>query len=421
MARLLRGRINFPAKIHQYKIMNDAKRHRCAVLHRRAGKTVMAVYDGLAAMLSEPLPSPRVAYIAPFLKQAKKLAWDYLASAVKNAPDYFDVNQSELQVTFKPKDAKFMLLGADNIDAIRGMYFDHVIVDELADCDPRLIPSVVRPAIADRKGRMLLMGTPKGRMNMLYDLSQVPADDPDWAFYKYKWDETGMIGAGEIDALRREMSEALFAQEFECSFNAALLGSIYGKEMERLQTERRVTKVAYDDSYPVITAWDLGYADATAVWFIQEVGSDIRVIEYKEWTLTKLTDVIKQVLGRPYQYSYHIGPHDLRVHELTLGRTREDIARELGVEFHIAPKWPLEDGIEALRLILQFLWIDAENASHGLECLINYQFEFDDRKKSFKIAPLHDWTSHACDALRMYAVARDDLRGFSRGGQRWLL
>lgn len=381
----------------------------------------MAVMDNLQAMINEPLPNPRVCYVAPFLRQAKKLAWDYLVGSVYKQPQLFDVNQSELTVTFKPTNGKFMLLGADNIDSIRGMYFDQACVDELADCDPRLIPQIIRPAVADRKGRMLLMGTPKGRMNMLYTLSQVPPDDPEWAFYRYAWHETGMIAPEEIQSLKREMSEPLFQQEFECSFNAALIGSVYGKEMGQLQTDRRITKVAYDPSYPVITAWDLGWADATAVWFIQEIGTDIRVIEYKEYNFMKLPDIIKDIQSKPYTYSNHIGPHDLRVHELGSGRTREDIARDLGVEFHLAPKWPLEDGIEAVRNILQYLVIDQELANHGAECLINYQFQFDDSRKSFKTAPLHDWTSHGVDALRMYAVARDDLRRIGKGGQRWLL
>lgn len=391
------------------------KRHRCAVLHRRAGKTVMAVFEGLREGLQEHLPSPRVAYIAPFLKQAKKLAWDYLASTVRTAPNYFDVNQSELTVTFLPKDFKFMLLGADNIDAIRGMYFDMVIVDELADCDPRLIQSVVRPAISDRIGRMLLMGTPKGRMNDLYKLSLTPPDDPDWAFFRYKWDETGMIHPDEIAALRREMSEALFDQEYNCSFNAALLGSIFGKEMNKLQDERRLTVVDYDPSYPVYTAWDLGFADATSVWFVQEIGTQIRLIDYEEFTLTNLVDVCRAVKSKPYEYNGHIGPHDLRVHELGSGRTREDIARDAGIEFTLAPKWSVEDGIECLRLLLGFCWISSQNAQHGAECLINYQFERDEERRAFRTKPLHDWTSHAVDALRMYAVARSDLLTGSSG------
>src|SRR5262245_18483057 len=140
----IKGKINFEPRPHQLAVMTCPKRHRCAVMHRRAGKTVMAIFSGLETMLTCPLPYPRVGYVAPYLKQAKKLAWDYLATTAAKAPKYFDINRGELTVAFLPSGAKFTLFGADNIDAIRGVYFDLVIVDELADCDPRLWSSVLR-------------------------------------------------------------------------------------------------------------------------------------------------------------------------------------------------------------------------------------------------------------------------------------
>jgi hypothetical protein len=379
-------------------------------MHRRAGKTVMAVFAGLEAMLSCRLEQPRVAYIAPFLKQAKKLAWDYLAGAVARSP-LFDVNKGELTVTFLPTGAKFMLLGADNIDSIRGIYLDLVIVDELADCDPQLWSSVLRYCLADRGGRALLMGTPRGRMNMLYDLSKTSAEDPDWGYFHFPYTATDMLPAAEIEAIRRDpnVSEALFAQELECSFNAALVGAIYGAEMNVLQSARRYTSVLYDEALPVMTSWDLGYQDATAVIHWQRVGSEYRAICAEEFTLTKLPDIIKAVKAKPWAHNYlaHYGPHDLAVTEYGSGKSRWQIASENGLEFEPTVNWSLEDGVEAVRALLPHVWIAEPDAERLLECLCNYRFAFDSDNRSFKTKPLHDWTSHIADAVRMFAVAND--------------
>lgn len=416
---LIQGRINFPAKPHQAAVLNDRKRHRGVVMHRRAGKTVTAVFDGYETLLSCPLPSPRVVYIAPYLKQAKKLAWDYMASAARSGNtrmEYFDINRSDLTITFNPTDAKFFLCGADNIDSLRGMYFDKAIVDELADCDPRLWQSVLRPALADRRGRALLMGTPKGRMNQLYDLSKVAADDPDWSFHRYDCTQTGMLSDEEIAGAKRDMSDAMFEQEFMCSFNAALVGAVYGREMDALQKDRRYTTVKYDSGLPIITAWDLGWADATSIGIYQRAGTEVRCIGYLEFTLTALPDSIRGFRAwcadRQIDLSNarHIGPHDLAVHELGSGKSREQIAREMGFDFEYAPKWSIADGVEAVRNLIKHLWLDEIECARLLECLVNYCYGYDDQNRSFKTTPKHDWTSHGIDQIRMLAVTYDATR-----------
>jgi hypothetical protein len=403
-------------------------------MHRRAGKTVMAVFDLLETMLSCPLPYPRVAYIAPFRNQARKLAWDYLATTCSD-PRLFDTNKSDLEVVFKPNGGKFSLYGADNIESLRGVYIDKVAVDELADCDPRLWSSVLRPCLADRRGRALMMGTPRGRMNMLYDLSRTPADDPDWTYFQYDCTQTDMVTPEEIAAMRRDpqVPEAMFMQEMMCSFNAALIGAVYGAEMNELQAKGRYTTVNFDETLPVFTSWDLGWADATAVIHWQRAGSELRVICCDEYTLTKLPDIIKDVQAKEWAANYagHFGPHDLQVTEYGSGKSRAQIASNLGLEFEPNVNWSVEDGIEAVRAILPHVWISQDRAERFLESLCNYRFVFDNDNRAYKTRALHDWTSHVADAARIYAVANDPGllvrptgrgRARSRDGQlRWLL
>jgi hypothetical protein len=410
---MLKGRINFNPRPHQKAVLTDKHRHRGVAMHRRAGKTVCACVDGWANLLACPLPSPRGVYIAPYRIQAKKLAWDYLRRMVRgNANGQFVINESELTITFTPNDAKFVLAGGDNVDALRGHYFDWVCIDEVADCDPRLWPEVIRPALADRKGRALILGTPKGRMNLLYDLSRKPADDPEWSWHCYDVTQTDALDPMEVEAARREMSEPLFQQEFMCSFNAALVGAVFGTEMNELQNAGRFTSVKYEKSLPVWCAWDLGFADATSVWFIQVAGTEIRAIDYREWTLTSLVDIINDIKGMGYRNMQHIVPHDIMVRELGSGRSRADILEQMGINFDIAPNWSVEDGIEAVRMICPHLWIDYQQ-ERALECLVNYRFDYDEKRRAFKVAPLHDWTSHCVDALRMFAVTHSANRQLS--------
>jgi phage terminase large subunit len=416
----MHGIINFPAKAHQAALLNDQTRHRCFVGHRRCGKTVTAVFACIQEALSCPRPFPRIAYLAPYLKQAKKLAWDYLSNTVAQAPRHFEIHRGELTVKFRPNNATISLLGADNIDAIRGQYFDFIVVDEMADIDPGLWDSVLVYCLADRMGRALIMGTPRGRMNKLYDFYELgrSGDDPDWSSHMVRVDQTDMVHPSELERLQRMVakgliSKSLYLQEMECSFAAALIGAIYGDQMDQLQAADRYTTIEYDASLPVMTSWDLGYADATAVIHWQRRGNQLLVIGYDEFTLTSLTDIIATLKGKPWavNYSEHYGPHDIAVTEYGSGNSRWEIAQRLGFEFEPSVNWSKEDGIESVRAMLPNVWITNKNGGQRLlECLVSYRYEFDDDRKAYKVTPLHDWTSHACDAVRMFAVAQDPAR-----------
>ena len=362
----------------------------------------MAINELIRRVLKCEQPNPRGAYIAPFYKQAKNVAWDYVKTFCADIPGV-KFNQSELKVDL-PNGARIQLYGGDNPDSLRGIYLDCCVLDEYAQCPPRLWSEVIRPALADRKGSALFIGTPYGRGNAFYDLYQRAGDADDWFRSVLTVDDTGVIEQAELDAAKAEMAEEEYNQEFLCSWDAAIRGAFYGKAMDRATAEGRITSVPYDETMQVITAWDLGINDATAIWFAQVVGREIRFIDYQEYQGMSIPAIIRELDKKPYKYSKHIAPHDIKVRELGTGTSRWETALKLGVRFDVAKQIPVIDGIDAVRTMLNRCWFDEKKCFYGLEALRAYRTEYDDKKRVYSNAPLHDWSSHGADAMRYFAV-----------------
>ena len=376
------------------------------VCHRRWGKTYFAINQLIRDVMSCPLQNPRGAYVAPLLKQAKAIAWDYLKHFSRAIPGT-TINESELRIDY-PNGARIRLFGADNPDSLRGLYHDSVVLDEVAQMSPRLWSEVIRPALSDRltaehEPRAIFIGTPQGPnlFKELYD--STPVRDG-WQRAMHKASTSGVLPDSELKQIAKELTTREYAQEMECDFTAAIVGAFYGREMQDAIEQQRITKVPYDKTHKVITAWDIGIRDSTAIWFVQHVGSEIHLIDYEEYTNIGLPDIIGHLERKQYNYGQHIGPHDLRVRELGTGLTRLHQARQLGINFTIAPNQEVIDGIEAVRGILSRCYFDVDKCEHGINALTLYRNELDDKRGIFK--PVHDWTSHAADAMRYFAITR---------------
>jgi len=393
---------------HQFLPLHNRKQRFAAVVaHRRAGKTVAEVNEKIRSALTCTKPNPRTAYIAPFLKQAKAVAWTYAKEYGLAVPGA-KANESELRIDF-PNGGQFRLYGADNIDAIRGIYLDDVTLDEYADMNPRLFPEVIRPTLVDRLGKATFIGTPKGR-NDFFKICQQAKTAEDWFFLELKASETGIVPSHELLALRREMTEEQYAQEFECSFEAAITGAYYGKDLIRAEQEGRITTVSHDTDYKVCTAWDLGWSDDTAIWFYQVIAGEIRILEYFFASGQNIDFYADYLLSKKdYKYDLHHLPHDAKAKTLVgAGKSiQEQLANRLGGygAFRIVPSLSVQDGIQAARKMLPKTWFNKDQCVEGLEALAQYQREWDDDRKCFKDAPKHDWTSHPADAFRMLAIA----------------
>ncbi len=403
--------ITIPYKPRDYflPLHNRTQRFSVTVAHRRAGKTVAEVNDKIKTALTCQLPNPRTAYIAPYYKQAKAVAWTYAKESSIVIPGT-KINESELRIDY-PNGGQFRLYGADNPDALRGIYLDDVTLDECADMNPRLFPEVIRPALVDRNGRASFIGTPKGK-NEFYHLCEFAKKSPDWFFLELRASQTKIINPQELLALKAEMTEEQFLQEFECSFDAAILGAYYGKEMYAAQESGRIKKFDYDPNYPVFTNWDLGWSDDTAIWFYQIVGKEIRILEYYYANGQNIDHFADYVLSRPWanKYETHWLPHDAKAKTLASGgkSIQEQLSVRLGWDkIRIVTMLSIQDGIQAVRTMFPRLWFNSAGAGmqEGMEALRQYQREWDDQRKCFRDYPRHDWTSHPSDAFRGIGVS----------------
>lgn len=385
-----------------------SKRWACMVIHRRAGKTVAAVNDMIRAAVMCRTRNPLFGYIAPYRSQAKSVAWGYLKQYA--APIMKSANEAELEVELI-NGARIRLFGADNADAMRGLGFDGVILDEFGDFKPSVWGLVIRPALSDKQGWAVFMGTPKGK-NQFWDAYHDSRMNPDeWFSLRLTADESQILPQSELDALKAQLSPDQYMQEYGCSFEAAILGAFYGVEMRLAGEDGRIGTVKYDKELPTYTAWDLGYRDDTAIWWYQVTRGEIHLIDYHAVSGASIPELCKVVRSKPYHYGKHYLPHDARAK--TLAAQGKSIIEQLGEllgmqNMAIVPDLSVQDGIQAVRMALPKCWFDEERCQEGIEALRQYQREYDEDKKSFRQTPRHDWTSHGADAFRMMAVAWRD-------------
>ncbi len=374
----------------------------CIVAHRRAGKTVAVVNDTIARAVYTKKQDARYAYIAPYYGQAKLIAWDYLKKGTQGIQE--KILESELSVKLV-NGSLLRLFGADNIDAIRGIYLDGVILDEFADMNPALWGSVIRPLLSDRRGWATFIGTPKGH-NAFYDIREQARQDPDWFYAELKASKTGLIAEEELADARKTMTEDQYNQEYECDFEAAIIGAYYGALMRQAHDENRVTTVPVDPEYAVNTYWDIGRSDNTVIWFGQEVANEIRLLDVYGTNGQDIEHFVRVLAEKGYQYDTHFLPHDAKAKTLATKRSViEQLAFDHQLKCRLIPRLDLQDGIQAVRKILPRCYFDAEKCYVGIEALKLYQKKYDEENKRYMDRPLHNWASDYADAFRQLALA----------------
>lgn len=357
-------------------------------------------------------------HVFPFANQGRRVIWNGIDRNGKKFlsafPDELVESRSDLEMRLILKNGSiYQVLGADDPDKLVGINCVGAIFSEYALMDPKAF-DLVRPILNENGGWAIFPSTPRGR-NHFYDLIHGKEGSPG-ALKNLKWyvsietvNTTGAVDPKVIEEDRNMgVEETLIQQEYFCSFDAALQGSYYEKQMSQVEEQKRVTAVPHDSALEVHTAWDLGINDSMSIWLFQVYRGEVRLIHYIEGSGEGLAFYIKKLrdLAEKHDFIYgtHFAPHDIAATDVITGKTRLVSARELGIRFTQVPKAEVEDGIEAVRQILPRCVFDSTNCRRGVEALKSYRKQWDEKLKVYRNKPLHDWASHPADAFRYLAM-----------------
>lgn len=380
----------------QQEIHDKLTRYRfgVAVVHRGFGKSWLAVNELVRRAWSCTSPhGGRFLYVAPEKLHAKKIVWRELKYFVKDLPH--SINEAELVVTF-PNGSSVELAGADNPDRLRGMHPHYVVLDEVAQMPRDMWYEVIYPALQANQGGALFIGTPKGD-NLFKELYDLAKKTPGWFAHKRNVFETRVFTPEAIEELQVTMPTAKFEQEYMCSFDAAYTGTYYAPLIAQLKL---VGSASYDPAYPVLTGWDLGTADDTVIWFAQQVGNKIHLIDYYESNNKDFFHYIGVIKHKPYLYSYHVLPHDVNNRSWETGKSRLDYFRQHGMRVQVAPKTSPQEGISVVQTHLYRCVFDLEKCETGIRHMMQYCSKRDKLTGHETGEPAHNGSEHCADAFR---------------------
>ena len=388
---------------------NRDKRWTVVVAHRRAGKTVAMCADLVIGALETALAKPQFAYLAPQRDQAKRVAWTYLKDLSR---PYWSKppNESELKITINNGhggESTIYVAGADNYDALRGMYFDGVVLDETGQIRPSAWYTVLRPALSDRRGWAIFAGTPAGK-NMFWNLREEARLNPKThQLLELPASKTNIIHPDELRDAKVQMTDEAYLVEYECSFDAAVPGAYYAKAIGDAYNEGRVGKFPIDPAFPVNLVADLGFTDSCSWWGWQETRDGIRIVDFMEDDNQPIQHYIDWIKGRPYTVNPK-GiwlPHDAKAKSLQTGKSIIEQFLANGIRPQLVPELSLQDGIEAARLTIPTCYFDEEATYEGMEHLRAYMREWDEKTQTYRNRPKHDQHSHGADSFRYLALA----------------
>lgn len=389
------------------------------VAHRRAGKTVSAVNDLITKALYNPREAPRYAYVAPLLKQAKQIAWEYLKKF--SAPYDPKINESELYVELRalPNSPRITIYGADNPDAFRGLYLDGAVLDEFGNMRLSIWREILLPALMDRDGWVIFMGTPNGP-NHFRDMWYEAEGKKGWGRLFLPVSVTQQFSTHQLDEMKSIMDPEEYAQEMECSFEASVRGAVYARQVEAMINEQRIGNFPLQRGLPTHLVMDLGWNDDTTMGFFQERPDGIVVGHAHADRLKPIQDYIDYAVGFYQKNGLTKGnvylPHDAKAKSLQTGKAIIDhfIKDKRLPRPKIVPNLDLLDGIAATRQTFPHIYLH-ESGTQGLVlALKSYHYEYDEDKKVYKDTPVHDWSSHYADMFRYLALSANKKQALSR-------
>lgn len=362
-------------------------------------------------------------YMLPQANQARKAIWNAVDSHTGRRridwafpKELREVTRdNEMMIRFK-NGATWQVVGSDNYESLIGSPPFGIVYSEYMLSDPNSW-SFLRPILRENGGWAVFNGTPRGR-NHFHGLYELGKSEPGWFSQLLTVKDTGAMTDADLAKERREIAKErgedeadnIINQEYFCSWDAAIPGSYYGKLIQELELGEKIGDFPHDIRHPVITAWDIGVGDSTAIWFIQQIRSEVRVVDYYEASGVGADHYAKVLRDKDYVYDGHYLPHDAHNREWgNNASSRVDVLKSLGIRpLKILPRASIDDGINAVRVLLRRCVFDRRACDRGINALRTYQKTWDERLKTFSQAPLHDWSSHGADAFRSLAQGLRD-------------
>jgi hypothetical protein len=402
-----------------FNAMDKGAKRACLVWHRRAGKDSSVLNYTSKAMFE------RVGnywHLFPKQTQARRAIWNGVDGEGhkiinRTFPKDLRIRESQQEMLIEyANGSTWQLCGSDNYDGLVGSNPVGVVFSEWSLCDPRAW-DYIRPMLAENGGWAIFIYTARGK-NHGYTLYEMAKRNENWHCELLTVDDTKRADGTPVigpEIIQEEkdagMSDDMIQQEYYCSFEAAIPGAIYGREIAQAYKDKRICKLPIETSLPVHTAWDLGISnsDAMSIWFFQVYGKEVRLIHYYEEHNYGMEHYINYMHKFRDKHNIlwgeHLAPHDIEVRELMSGKSRRDQAREMGINFRTVtrPRRKAE-GHQAVRMLFKQFWIDDNYAALGLSCLSEYQYEFDEKKKVYRDQPLHNAASHGADAVQTLAL-----------------
>lgn len=388
--------------------------------HRRWGKDDLALNWTATQVVQKP---GTYWHMLPEASQARKAIWQAVNSHTgkRRIDEAFPseirkrTNDNEMFIEFV-NGSFWHVVGSDNYDSLVGSSPIGIVFSEWALANPAAW-AYLEPMLNENGGWAAFIYTSRGR-NHGYSFYKLAQDSERWHGELQSVDDTDVFSEEQLTEARasaralygKEEGDALFNQEYYCSFESPILGAYYASQFDKAEKGKRIGRMAHEDGLPVYTAWDLGHTDSTSIWFFQVVSREVRLIRYYENRGKIIDHYVNELNSHDYVYGGHLLPHDAfdGRYKLTTGKTLADTLEGLKLRNLIqVPKSDIQTGINQVRTLFSRCYFDRENCERGLDALRQYRKEWNEKMRDFRATPVHDWTSHAADAFRYLAEGID--------------
>jgi len=408
MTKQTKAQIELPPKL--VSTFSGQARYRCSYGGRGSGKTrsfaLMTAVKGYQLGMSGI--NGQILCAREFMNSLEDSSLEEIKTAIKSIPwlnDYYILGEKyirskdgNINYTFSglrrsldsiKSKARILLAWVDEAEAVSDMAWQKLI-----------------PTVREKDSEIWVTWNPESKYSATHERFRVlTPDNAKLTQLNFK-DNPWFPPVLETERLEdKKKRPDMYDHIWEGGFLIFSEGSYYTTEMRSAREEKRIGNVKYDKAKGVVTAWDLGVGDSTAIWFAQFIGKEVHLIDYYESSGVGLDHYVKILQEKGYIYEQHILPHDVKVRELGSGKSRLETLDSLGLKtVDIAPQLRVDDGIQAVRSLLERCWFDEKQCEQGIDCLINYQRNYDENGKTWQSKPRHDWSSHGADAFRYLAV-----------------